>query len=145
MNITHTIRVLLDDGRCERHYVESEEPELCVFDDFMFFDGNSDEWIGWKIDGAFYLRENVTGVKIEPFKGIVADINGYQVICPNASDLPLAIRNRQAACASEINALEAYLKGLGNVHPDEKYAGSGCCARDARPEDSDPPNKRPNP
>jgi len=112
------IRVLLDDGRCQKHYVEAEE--TIIFDDFMFFiedPQNEYKWIGWKIDNCFYLRENVTGITIEEFKGIVVNVNGYEVLCEDPNDLFLTVQTQIGARTKEIKALQGYLERIGTEQP----------------------------
>lgn len=110
MNISHTIRVLLNDGRCQKHYIISDE--VTVFEDFMFYDGDPSEWTGWKINGSFYNKDMVTGFLVEKFKGIIVNANGYEVLCEDPSDLFLTVQTQMDARIKEANALRAYLEGL---------------------------------
>lgn len=145
MKPTHTIRVLLTDGRCQRHYVEAaKDGGSLSFKDYLY-NTLDDEIIGWQIDQSFYNFDEVIGVQIEPFKGIVVAVDGVFVVIEEAQDLHIAVEAQIGARLKEIQALKGYLERLTNVRPDVKHAGSSCDTGAARPEGVDQEDARPNP
>lgn len=144
MNITHMIRVLLDDGRCQKHYVEKEAPDW-----FDFTASLAGEWVGWLIEDSFYSKDKVAGIQIEPFKGFAVNANGYEVICDDPNDLFLPVQAQLAARVQEAKALQAYLEKLlqqGDVGVRSTVQHAEVCESpgDARPEGVDTQDARPN-
>ena len=108
MNITHTILVLLNDGRVQRHYVEALKDGEDKLEYYMYL--RNGYLIGWKVDDSFYTFENITGFGIGPFKGIIVMVDSYSVIVEEANDLYTAIQAQIGARFKEIKALQGYLE-----------------------------------